>query len=289
MASEVYFGNATKQTWIKSPQSGMKAASQGWINEQQLLNGRTNIKRSKASHRRFEMSWIGPMNSGSLSTSLHTIKDFADGIYGDGPFYWLDPYATKQNLFAPHWATPALGQNDWPELAPELTATYTDATVANNYPGTYVAYTTADDFVSANKFTIVIPANYTLNFGWHGPAGGATQGIRIVPYLRTDGSAAAALNPTMITAGGTIRTNTKVKGDTYSHVEIFVATTEASELAITGMIAQVLPEADSVAAGGFISGRGTTGLEFSSFPQIEYYSANVNDGQIGLSVSMAEI
>lgn len=289
MASEVYFGNATKQTWIKAPQSGMKAAAQGWVNEQQLLNGRTNIKRSKASHRRFEMSWIGPMNSGSLSTSLHTIKDFADGIYGDGPFYLLDPYAANQNLFAPHWAAPSLGDAGWPELAPELTASYATDSVANNYPGSYVSYVTDDNFESANKFVIPIPPDYTLNFGWHGPTGGATTGIRIVPYLRADGSAATALNPTMLVAGGNIRTNTKVKGDTYSHVEIFVATTLASELSVTGMIAQVIPEANSVATGGFISGRGTTGLEFSSFPQIEYYSANVNDGQIGLSVSMAEV
>jgi len=55
------------------------------------------------------------------------------------------------------------------------------------------------------------------------------------------------------------------------------------------MIAQVLPENASVTSGGFISGRGTTGLEFSSFPQIEYYSSAVNSGQIGLSVSMAEV
>lgn len=289
MAGGVYFGNANKQTWIKAPQSGMKASSQGWVNEQQLLNGRSVIKRSAASHRVFEMSWLGPMNVDSLSASLHTIKDFADGVYGDGPFYWLDPYATNQNLFAPHWATPSLGSNGWPELAPELTASYATATVGNDYPSKYVSYITDDNFVSANKFVIIIPTDYTLNFGWHGPAGGATQGIRIVPYLRTDGTAATALNPTMITAGGTIRTNTKIKGDTYSHVEIFVATDAASELSITGMIAQVLPENASVASGGFITGRGTTELEFNSFPQIEYYSATVNDGQIGLSISMVEI
>jgi len=104
MASEVYFGNATKQTWIKSPQSGMQADSQGWVSEQQLLSGRTSIKRSKASHRRFDMNWFGSLNSESLNSSLHTIKDFADGVYGDGPFFWNDPYAMKSNMFSPGWA-----------------------------------------------------------------------------------------------------------------------------------------------------------------------------------------
>jgi hypothetical protein len=93
----------------------------------------------------------------------------------------------------------------------------------------------------------------------------------------------------MITAGGIIRTNTKVKGDTYSYVEIFVATTTASELSVTAMIAQILPEADSVPTGKFISGKGTTGLQFAEFPQIEYYSANINNGQVGMSVSLAEL
>jgi hypothetical protein len=36
-------------------------------------------------------------------------------------------------------------------------------------------------------------------------------------------------------------------------------------------------------------GRGTIGLEFASFPEIEYYSANINDGQVGMSVTLAEV
>jgi hypothetical protein len=289
MARKVYFGNKNKQTWIDAPQSGMTASSAGWSSEEMLLDGRVSIKRSKGSHRRFEMSWLGSMNDTTTQDSLHTIKDFADGIYGNGPYFWLDPFAVDQNLFAPHWATPSLGNQGWPELAPELTAGYYASSVSNNYPSSYVGYVTPDNFVSANKFVIPIPVDYTLNFGWHGPSGGATSGIRIVPYLRTDGTAATAINPTMITAGGTIRTNTKIKGDTYSYVEIFVATTSASELAITGMIAQVLPESDSVASGGFISGRGTTGIEFATSPEIEYYSAAINNGQIGMSATLVEV
>lgn len=289
MSRKVYFGNDQKQVWIVAPQANMQAGSKGYLFEQQLLNGSTFVKRSTASHRRFQMSWVGSLNAPGLEDSLQTIKDFSDGIYGTGPFYWLDPFAINENLFAPHWATPSLGEVGWPELAPELTASYNSSTVNNSYPAKYVAYETTNNFVSANKFVIPIPPSYTLNFGWHGPVGGATQGIRIVPYLRTDGTAATAINPTMITAGGIIRTNTKIKGDTYSYVEIFVATTTASELSVTAMIAQILPDADSVPTGKFISGKGTTGLQFAEFPQIEYYSANINNGQVGMSVSLAEL
>jgi hypothetical protein len=55
------------------------------------------------------------------------------------------------------------------------------------------------------------------------------------------------------------------------------------------MIAQILPNGNSVASGGFISGSGTTGLEFSQFPEIEYYSSKINSGQIGMSVTWTEV
>jgi hypothetical protein len=55
------------------------------------------------------------------------------------------------------------------------------------------------------------------------------------------------------------------------------------------MIAQVLPESATVANGGFISGRGTTGLEFATFPQIDLYSSAINDGWVSMSVDWVEV
>lgn len=289
MASQVYFGNKTKQLWIKSPSSGMNASVSGWAVETQLLNGRTSIRRSKGGHRRFSPSWFGPISTTNLSDSLNTIKDFADGLYGDGPFYWVDPYATKMNVMAPHWAAPMLTEQDWPNLASDITPTFTEASVANDYPIKYATYVTANGYESTEKFTVIIPSGYKLSFGWHGPAAGSSTGVRVVPYKRSNGTADPALNPAKITAGSANRTNTNISGTTYSHVEIFIATTTASTVNITAMIGQVLLDSESVANGGFISGRGTTALEFSNRPQIEYYSANINNGQIGMSAEWIEV
>lgn len=289
MSSQVYFGNATKQLWIKAPASGMNASQQGWSVETPLLNGSTSIRRSKAAHRRFSPSWLGSANSTDLSESLTTIKDFADGLYGDGPFYWVDPYAAKTNVLPENWAAPMLTESDWKNIASGITPTFTAATVANNYPIKYATYATTNNYESAQKLTLIIPNGYKLAFGWHGPSTGSTTGMRVVPYKRADGLADTAINPTKITAGGTVRTNTNISGTTYSRVEIFIATATASTLNITAMIAQIIPASDSVASGGFISGRGTTGIEFSSRPKIEYYSANINDGQIGLAVEWVEV
>lgn len=285
----IYFGTADKQMWIKAPATGMKASSIGWSTQGQLLNGRAFVKRSNQTHRQFDASWVGSMNDSDLSKSLQTIKDFHDGIYGSGPYYFNDPFAVNQNILPPQWAAPMLIEQGWDNLATGLTPSFFNGTTANNYPVKYAAYLTTDDYESTNKLTLIIPTGYKLSFGWHGVAGGSTTGIRIVPYKRSDGSADTAINPAMITAGGTLRTNTNVSGTTYSRVEIFVATDLASELSITGMIAQIIPTTSSVESGGFISGKGTTGVEFAGAPTIDYYSSAINKGQIGMAATWIEV
>lgn len=288
MASVVYFGTKDKQAWIKSPSSGMKAGNSLWSSKTQLLNGRAFVRRSKASHRTFNPEWFGELNA-PTEQSLQTIKNFADGLYGDGPYYFLDPFAAAQNVLPPYWAAPMLTQNDWPNLAPGITPTFTLSTVNNSYPLKYTKYTTSDVYESTSKLVLIIPPNYKLHFGWHGPSASETTGVRIVPYLRSTGAASTVIDPVRINAGGTIRTNTQVAGDTYSYVEIFIATDAAQDVDITGMIAQILPEASSVAAGGFIAGKGTTALEFENAPDIEYYTSAIGNGQVGMSVNWTEV
>ncbi len=286
--SGVYFGNKEKQQWIKAPKTGLKANNSGRVVQNDYLSGRSSIKRSKASKREYNPSWLGYQNSQD-GTSIYVLKDFADGLYGDGPFYFLDPYAVDQNVLPPHWAAPMLTQKDWPSLASDFTASFVSESSTNNYPTRYASYTMVDGYESGNKLTIIIPQDYALNFGWHGPATGASTGVRIVPYLRSNGEADTEINPTKIPTSSNARTNVKIKGDTYSYVQIFLAADEESTVNITGMIAQILPETASVAQGGFISGRGTTAIEFSQIPEIEYYSAAIGDGLIGLSAGWVEV
>ncbi len=288
MASVVYFGTKDKQSWIKSPSSPLSAGSVGWAAKTQLLNGRASVRRSTASHREFAAEWFGELNSG-LDSSLQEIKNYSDGLYGEGPFYWVDPFAANQNILPPHWAAPMLTESDWPNLGTDLVPTFTKATVANGFPMKYASYPAGDAYVSTNKLTLIIPSGYKLHFGWHGPSASPSTGVRIVPYLRSTGAAATALNPARINAGGTLRTNTQVNGTTYSYVEIFLAADTEQSIDITGMIAQILPDTSSVASGGFIAGKGTTALQFEGSPEIEYYSSTIGSGQAGMSVNLVEV
>jgi hypothetical protein len=290
MAGEIYFGNGSYQTWIPAPLSGMGASAVGWSSMNQYLNGRASVRRSMASHREFNASWNGPQTDTSLSKSLQEIKDFAEGYYGTGPFYFVDPYAVTTNVLPPHWAVPALTENDWPELTSDLMPEFiSSAVTTNNFPKSAVRYVTTGAYSSTRKLTLIIPTGYKLAFGWHGTAASATSGIRIVPYLRSTGAADTAINPAKIVAGGTLRTNTTVSGTTYSKVEIFFATSGAATVELVGMMAQIIPTASSVPAGAFIEGRGTTGVEFANHPEIEYYSANINGGWIGMSAKWIEV
>lgn len=301
MAS-VYFGNANKQTWIKAPSTGMQAGASGFISEAQLLDGSTYVKKSKGSHRRFDMSWLGNLNDTSLSESLQTIKDFCDGVYGNGPFFWNDPYAVKSNLFSPSWATPSLSiDGDWPDICPDdapvtkekvTTASISSLVGANtqDYP-TYAAKFTAagGDNAESNKFTLYIPDGYTLWLGLHGHHG-STGAAFAKPYS----SAGVAGTPVSLTPLGvntTTRVNTSFSSTTAKKVEFYLAKTGTTPCTfhIVGVIAQLLPTGTSPAVGGFLTGRGTTGLDFATFPQIEYYSANINNGQIGMSATLVEV
>jgi len=55
------------------------------------------------------------------------------------------------------------------------------------------------------------------------------------------------------------------------------------------MIGMVLPNGVSPSSGGFVAGRGTTALEFGNPPTIEYYSAAINNGQVGMSTKFIEV
>lgn len=293
MDRKVYFGNASKQVWINAPRTGLQSPSVGFSSTQQLLNGRAFVKRSHGSHRTFNPSWLGSLNDATLENSLQTVKDFADGIYGDGPFYWLDPYATDTNLLPPHWAAPALSRTDWPAIASFEPTEYV-ATDANllNYPPLSAHYEHPDVSLTTpiRKMRIIIPTGYTLFFGWHGEIVSGDGTIYVDRILRSTG-AAETLVTTPISVTSSNRTNAIINGDKYSMVDIYIGKGDAEvcDIIIAGMIAQVLPSSSFPAGGDFISGRGTSGIEFGSGVQIEYYSSAVNSGQIGMSAEWIEV
>jgi hypothetical protein len=300
--SSVYFGNDSYQTWIKAPRTGLRASVANWNAGGTLLNGRAYLNRSQASHRRFDMSWLGPLNDPDNEKSLQTLKDFADGLYGDGPFFWNDPYAMNSNMFSPAWAAPALSiDSDWYAICPDdvgvdkekvLTSDIADlvGNNTNNYP-MYAAKFTApgNPNLESDKFTFYIPEGYTLWLGLHGHHGG-TGGAFGRPYNRS-GVAGTPVQLTPLGVNTATRVNTSFSGSTTSKVEFYLAKTAPTPCVfhVVGLIAQLVKTGATPEAGPFMSGRGTTGVEFATVPDIEYYSSAINNGQIGMSATLVEV
>ena len=300
MAGKVYFGNTKFQTWIDAPSTGMTAGSGGNVVTTDLLNGRSFVKRSQGSSRKFSASWTGSLNNSDLTQNLQTIKDFADGVYGAENVYWLDPYAIDQNVLPPHWAAPGLAAKDWPTLnssTPTFTTLAGTSNVyANNFPQTYATYTGASGTTS-KTINIIIPPGYYFNFGWHTTASGLSAftnpGFHITKYSRATNLAVLSGGlpdfPLSLLAGGTTRTNYSINGDTYSRVVItFAGGNIGASSSIVGAIAQIIPSATAT-TGAYIPGKGTSALQFASPLEIEYYSSAINSGQIGLSTTFVEV
>jgi hypothetical protein len=295
MAQTAYFGNTSYAAFVKTPQSGMSANPVGYSSQLSFLNGGSSVRRSNATHREFNMSWNGQVNGTDSTQNLQIIKDFYDGLYGLGPFYWLDPFAMASNVLPPHYAAPMLSELDWPSLSSTITPTFSAGSYSNGYPIRRALYALPANHADTKKLTILIPPGFTLHFGWHsnssGQSSSSTTGIRIIPY-NLSGVAQTAINPSSLLAGGTTRTNNTFGGNTYSRVEIFLANGASGvpgTLVLVGMIAQVLPTGTSVATGGFISGRGTTKLEFLEAPTINYISSAINNGFIEMSANFVEV
>lgn len=300
--SSVYFGNAQKQTWIKAPQTGMNAPSLGWSNQGVLLSGKAFVKRSTASHRRFEMSWLGSRNDPNQELSLQTIKDFADGIHGPGPYFWLDPYAIDQNLFSPAWASSFLSvDSDWETICPDgspiaksvVSTQSISALVGSNtqgYPSSAAKFVApGSPNAESNKFTFYIPDGYTLWLGAHGHHG--ETGAALAKPYSSAGVAGTPVSLTMLGVNTATRFNVSFASTAAKKVEFYLAKVASSPCTfhLVGLMAQILPTGVAPSSGAFISGRGVTGLEFSTMPTMEYYSAKINNGQIGMSTTFVEV
>lgn len=295
MAQTAYFGNTKYAAFVKAPQSGMSANPVGHSSRMNFLNGGASVRRSKRTHREFNMSWNGQINGTDSTQNLQIVKDFYDGLYGEGPFYWLDPFAANSNMLAPHYAAPMLAELEWPSLSATVTPTFVANSYANGYPIKRAAYSLPAGHEDTKKLTILIPEGYNLHFGWHSTSAGISAataaGIEIQPYLRSTGAPYSLISPSSTLAGTTTRIGTILSGTTYSHVEIYLANGGASTSVanIVAMIAQILPAGSSVPSGGFISGRGTTQLEFSEAPTINYISSAINNGFIEMSANFVEV
>lgn len=96
--AKAWFGVPGRMKWIPCPQSGLETTLTGNSTHTQLLNGRNFVSGSLATAKTFTANWMGTIDE------LQDIQDYANGVYGRGPFYYTDPMIIDNALPAPYAA-----------------------------------------------------------------------------------------------------------------------------------------------------------------------------------------
>lgn len=277
--SQMWFGNRYYMLWVPCPAVGADYGRAGASRSSSFLNGGAYRKLSRAGAKTYNLTW-----NRTERDALRPITDFAEGVYGPGPFYWSDPFAMDKNVLAQSFATPSLGGYDGVILTGGENRPDIVPTSANTlgYPVESAVYTVTTGDAPLGHW-VPIPPGYVAWVGAHGAAGsGGTVQVRPTTGFDTY-AATVTLTPLSVTTDQ--RFNASFSGDDYTGILIRLG--GLGTITLAGMMVQVLPAGVTPEPGGFISGQGHSGAEFNDHPSIEAYSVAFD--MVGMSAELTEV
>lgn len=282
MPSQVWFGTKGLEQWIPCPSVDVPATKQGYGESKAFLGGGAFVRRSKVAAKRYTMSWVQKSRD-----TLAPIQDYADGVYGNGFIYYLDPFAMDRNVLPSYVAQPAQNYYDGPFVVDGVRpALLTDASMTNGYPVESAVYTISPGSKCPSLY-VPIPPGHTLAIGAHGQSLTGNAGISVTPQVSSTGTGTATtFAPTSLTSprfGYTFSASAGMVGVNISLVS-YVAN---SQLQLYGIIAQIRPDGQAFPDGGFISGQGSSGMQFlPGSPTYSQYSIALD--RVGMSADLVE-
>lgn len=296
MGSVVYFGNRQKQAYIPTPDVGMSWSTVKRSNLIALEGGGAYVDDSQASHREGVAEWAI-----QDPAAFRIVREFLDGVWGPGPFFWTDPFAADTNLLSPAWATPGIIANgDWPSIhtTRHVNTNWLGPSGILGVPGRAVTYAPTNDAagtVPTRRFTILIPPGHKLAIGSYGSATG-TGVIAVRPTLANGTQGAPATFAPLPFDGLTSfhATDLFPYSSGYRLVDIYLARTSAavSTITLAGIVARVVREDQTLSTTGtpFISGEGAGALRFVGgvTETLHYAPRDPSRRAKGFSVKLAE-
>lgn len=278
---QVWFGTKSFMQWIPAPAVDVSAGKQGFANAAQFTNGGAWVRRSKASAKRYTLSW----NMKSRD-EVRPILDYADGLYGDGFIYYVDPFAMDNNVLPAYLAAPYINGYDGPFTVDDARpAIINNGTSVNGYPVESAQYKVTSTSKVYSVF-IPIPPDHTIHIGAHGALQSGNASVTVAPVFNPTSTGAPG-NLTLLARNSTTRTNYALPANNgYMGVEISLRSTSTGIIQLDGIVAQILPDGAVMSSGGFISGQGSSGMSFASQPSYSEYSAALD--RVGASVELVE-
>jgi hypothetical protein len=272
----MYFGTRENMQYIACPNVDIPASKRGWAVKTEYLNGGAHVRRSTASHKEYEFTF-DPVTRDEMRTFL----DYADRLYGDGPFYWVDPFVADVNML-PQWAaSPFQILDDAPNAYATDVLVEQATTPANTlgYPTRSARFTFGDD--SAPKYGpwIPIPPGHTA---WVGAHGFDQSGLELVITPTTGATTyGAPQNATILPVTSTTRVvDTVAASDGYTGLVLSLDGDPGDSLALAGVMVQVLKDGRTPEPGGYLSGQGHSGCSFEGQPEYTPYSAAYMNGSL---------
>jgi len=261
----MWFATREKGLWVKCPSVGMPSNSVGWGAEEDYLNGGAYSVSSTASHKEFSLTW-----NTATRDEVRPIMDFRSRLYGDGPFFWSDPFTNKYNVL-PQWlASPFQGLDDGIILTGSTTRGAQVQTPANtlDYPTRSIRYTVSG---SANtKVWVPIPPGHTAWVGVHGLTG--TGGTVVATPTTGPTTTGTPTTLTMLAVTDPVRVNHSVDSNSGTNTGVLISLGGSGTVTLSGLMVEILPTGDTPATGGFISGQGHSGCSFKGWPAYTPYS-----------------
>lgn len=252
----LWFGTEEYREWVMCPDQGLQMNAVRFGNSGTYVNGGAWADSSAASHREYNATFSGN------AEDVQQVLDFADGQFGNGPFYMVDPFSQNTNSLAKWVASPRLMAEDAPSFTatrPTLTDTPANAVRLPTKSAVFTVNSGASD-----TFRFPIPTGFTAHLKWWGS---------------TTGTAALHAN-TVSLAADTAATRTG------AWLDLTLAGT--GTITIAGVMCQLRATGDTPAPdfAVFKSGRGTTAVAVTG-TQLTGYSAI--RGRVSATVDLLEV
>lgn len=289
---QIWFGiPGQHMQWCPAPLAGGEASNVRNSQSLAFENGGADVVRSKQYRKQYSFTFTG------LAEELDGIgvyNKFASGFYGDGLFYFSDPYTWGSNVLPAGWASPGLIEQGWENIVdvaptfadtasnvysqPKRSAVFNPGVVANAVPAT-----------GNGVVTVPIPPTHTLHLGVSGSATG-TGVVRVVP-INTEGTSASAVDLTLLNPTSATRMNATFAGSSYQAVRVYITNTSttASTVTIASMMGRIVETGKPITlTGSHMPGEGHTGLEFADEAIVETYTY-MYPPRKGLATTLVEV
>lgn len=292
MPEKMWFGTEEYMDWIPAPVSGATMNPEGWSDGGTLLSGGGYQAHSAGSHKVYTFSW-GDAASVELSQLL---KAYADGTYGRGLYYFIDPLLYHRNILPARIADPSIAIGDEsatlvPGVVP--TASPTIGWRSNRLPirgAVYQLDGAAVGFPGNGCATFIpIPEGHTLRLGAFYESTGS--GGVFATGQTTEGTLLAPTKlPALSPSATQVVPHAFIGQDGLAGVWVWVGKTGATgSVTLRGMTGRISsPDSPAPTVGPWSPGMGHSGCELASWPTHQA-NTGVDGGQVSIAASFREV